>query len=319
MQKDSEVTLDNVKGLMRKGEEAYQAGKNIVAINYWKQALDLNPDYAPAKKRIQEVHQAMAQKQFEAGYIHYRHGELDDALDAWSNAIALDPTYKQRGLLLLMSKVELQVERDQINRLAAQGFDQYQQGNLEAALESYEELSKLEPRNEEARRSSTKIKIQLSQTALKAAQDALAGRDYTEAVTEADKCIAYGYNIESAQKVKSDAYHWMQLASQPKLKKVVKKPAVAVSTGAAAAATSEAAQPRNPEEALIHYRKGLSAIRAKDYHLASEEFDIAAQLDPTDERIYMARERAHQAWASNNADSSGGDNPSPAAPSSATP
>jgi len=44
--------------------------------------------------------------------------------------------------------------------------------------------------------------------------------------------------------------------------------------------------------------KGLTAIRSKDFHRAVEELEIASQLDPTDERIYVARERAKQEWAS---------------------
>jgi hypothetical protein len=39
-------------------------------------------------------------------------------------------------------------------------------------------------------------------------------------------------------------------------------------------------------------------MRAKDYHLALQELDIASQQDATDEHIYMARQRAQQEWAS---------------------
>ena len=155
-----EQNMGSIHDWMKKGDEALRSGQRVLAVSFYKQALTLNPDYAPAKKKIQEINQALAKKEFEAGYIHHQHGELEDALDSWSNAIALDPSYKQRGLLLMMSKVELQVKRDQINRLAAQGFDQYQQGFLEDSLKSYEQLSTIEPRHEEARRMTAKIKIQ---------------------------------------------------------------------------------------------------------------------------------------------------------------
>jgi len=39
-------------------------------------------------------------------------------------------------------------------------------------------------------------------------------------------------------------------------------------------------------------------MRAKDYHVALQELDIAAQLDATDEHIYMAHQRAQQEWTS---------------------
>src|ERR1700679_2455276 len=94
---------------MHKGNEAVGAGQNGLAISYWRKALEANPNYAPAQKKIDEMNHALAQKQFEVGYLHYHHGDFEDALDAWANAVALDPTYKQRGLLLLMSKVELSI------------------------------------------------------------------------------------------------------------------------------------------------------------------------------------------------------------------
>jgi Flp pilus assembly protein TadD len=56
------------------------------------------------------------------------------------------------------------------------------------------------------------------------------------------------------------------------------------------------AQPVNPEEAMDHYRQGIAAIRKKDFHLAMDELETASKLDPTNERIYMARERARQEW-----------------------
>lgn len=298
----TEQNMDTIRDWMRKGDSALRAGQRMVAVTFWRQALAINPDYKPAQKKIQEVNQSLAKREVEAGYIHYHHGELEDALDSWSNAVALDPTYKQRGLLLLMSKVELQVKRDQVNRLAAQGFDQYQQGLLEDSLRSYQELSVLEPRHEEARRMTAKIKIQLGQAALKAAQSALKSHAYPEAVQQADKAaVLYGYEVSRAQAVKAEAEHAIQLASKPIEPKKPVKPVVAASSAPASAAPAGppvVATAVNPEEAQLHYRKGLAAMRTKDYHLALQELDIASQLDATDEHIYMARQRAQQEWSS---------------------
>jgi tetratricopeptide (TPR) repeat protein len=298
----TESTQDTVRSWMKKGDKALSAGQGVLAISYWKQALQLNPDYAPAKKKIEQVNQALAKKEFETGYIHYHHGEQEDALESWSNAIALDPTYKQKGLLLLMSKIELQVEHDQVARLAAQGFDQYQQGLLEDALHSYEDLTALEPRHEEARRMTAKIKNQLGAAALKGAQASLAGHAYHDAIEQADKAVGYDYEVSRAQAVKAEAEHAIQLANQPKpVKRVEKNPVVAISSSTVTAAPAAPAQPVNPEEAMVHYRQGMGAIRKKDFHLAIDELDIAYQLDPSNERIYMARERAKQEWAASNA------------------
>jgi tetratricopeptide (TPR) repeat protein len=302
----TEATMDTVRDNMKKGDVALRSGQRVVAVNYWKQALTLNPDYGPAKKKIQEVNQAMAKKEFEAGYIHYHNGDLEDALEAWSNAVALDPTYKQRGLLLLMSKTEVQVKNDRIARLAAQGFDQYNQGLLEDSLHTYEELSAIEPRHEDARRMRAKIKIQLGQAALKAAQAALDNHNYSEAMQQADTAIKYTYEVTSAQAIKAKA----EQASKPKPKPPVETPLVkrtppSPSAEEAPPPPAAATKPVNPEEAQMHYRKALAAMRTKDFHLALQELDIASQLDATDEHIYMARQRAQQEWAA----ASGSPNP----------
>jgi tetratricopeptide (TPR) repeat protein len=302
----AQSALITVKDLMKQGDKAEQAGQRVPAISYWKQALEIDPKYAPAIKKIQDVNQAMAKKEFEAGYIHYHHNEMDDALESWSNAIALDPTYKQKGLLLLMSKIEQQVRRDRVARLAAQGFEQSQEGRLEEALQTYDELLKLEPRHEEARRMSSKIKIQIGQTALGASQAALSGRDYPTAIQQADKAIQYGYAISRSSAVKVEAEHALQLSKLPKPAKPRKpaKPTPAVSPSSATVQAPPAfpAAPANPEEAMTHYRQGIAAIRKKDYHLAMDELDVASKLDPSNERIYMARERARQAWNAANTD-----------------
>jgi len=302
--KQSEQSIETARDWMRKGDKAQSAGQNVLAISYWKQALAISPDYAPAQKKILAVNQALAKKEFEAGYIHYHHGEMEDALESWSNAVALDPTYKQRGLLLLMSKIELQVNKDQVQRLASQGFDQYQQGHLPDALQSYEDLLKIEPRHEEARRMSAKIKIQLGQVAFNSARSSLASKDYQGAIQQADQAIQYGYEISRAKKIQQDAKTAMDIASRPKPPKEHKKPVVVASTTVAttpvAATPPPPTEPANPEEAMVHYRQGMGAIRKKDFHLALDELEIAYKLDPSNERIYMARERARQEWTASN-------------------
>jgi len=180
--------MDGKRGIledyMKKGNSASTNGQNVAAVGYWKQALTVNPSYEPAKKKIQQVNHDLAQKQYEAGYLYYHHGDMEDALDSWSNAIALDQTFKQRGLLLLMSKVELSVRRDKAMRLSTQGYQQFAQKDLHGALQSYEELLKMDPRNEEARRMASKIKIQLGQAAFKSGRDALAQHLYAQAIKQ---------------------------------------------------------------------------------------------------------------------------------------
>jgi tetratricopeptide (TPR) repeat protein len=292
-------TRDQVRKLMRQGETALASGQTVAAINSWKTALELDPHYTQAQKRIDEVNHSLAQKQFEAGYLHKNRGQLEEALDAWSNAIALDPSYKERGLLLLMSKIQRQVRAEQTTRLATQGYDQYQKEDYDAARDTYEEILRLEPRNEEARRMSTKIKIHLAQTYLKAAEEALSKKAWPEAVEFADKVLSTGYQTGRAQQIKDEATRQIQLAKNPPpVKKPVKKPVVVQST---ATVPPPPTSPADAEESLRHYRQGMAAIRKKDYHLAMDELDTAAKLDPSNERIYMARERARQEWNAANA------------------
>src|SRR4029077_15828226 len=130
-----------------------------------------------------------------------------------------------------------------------------------------------------------KIQIQLGQAAIKAAKAALSKKAYKEAMTQADKAVQYGFEVSSAEAIKAQAEHAIEVASQPKPPKKSEKNAPVSASSATTTGESGAppvAQAVNPEEAQAHYRKGLAAMRDKDYHLAMQELDIASQLDATD-------------------------------------
>lgn len=292
---------------MRKGNAAYAAGQSVKAINFWKQALMVTPSYEPAKRKIREVNHAMAQKQYEAGYLYYHRGDLQEALEAWSNALVLDPTYKQRGLLSLMSKVQLTLRKDQGKQLTARGYQQYAEKDLVGALQTYEELLSIDSRNEEARRMASKIKIQLGQTAYSAARDALGQQRYAQAIKQFQEAIRYGYEEKKSQRGIQDAERLVRDAREERARPKPKASGTAVASDTATVTTTSNAPPPpvtpvNAEEANMHYRASLAAIRNKDYHRAVEECEIASQLNPTDEHIYIACQRAKQEW---NAASSG--------------
>ncbi len=310
--------LDSKRGIlqeyMRKGNAAHAAGQNIQAINFWKQALVVNPAYEPAKKKVQQINHAMAQKQYEAGYLYYHHGDMDYALDSWSNAIALDPSFKQRGLLLLMSKVQLAQRKEQTGKMTAQASQQYADQDLTGALQTYEEMLAQDGRNEDARRMVAKIKIQLGQTAYKSAQDSLSNGLYAQAIKQWQQAIKYGYEVPRSQKWIQEAEKRVRGDREAKLTAKNAKAAAEVAaasgtvtaTSNVAAASMAATVPAqascpppadNAEQAGAHYRDGMAAIRSKDFHRALEELEIASQLNPCDEHIYVARERARQEWA----------------------
>jgi tetratricopeptide (TPR) repeat protein len=293
---DNQSRRNLLEDFMRKGNKALADGQNVVALDYWKQALVVDPHYEPALKKIHEVRHMMAQKEFETGYLHYHHGDMVEALDNWSNAIALDPSFKQRGLLLLMAKVELGIRKDRINRLATQAGEQYEQHDLEGALDSYNELLQLDPRHEEARRMSAKIRILIGQAAFKRAHQELSKHLYVLAIKDWEKSIQYGFEIQRSQKLIQEAERLARINRQPK-PKPAPKPAVVEVSSAPVVAQAPKGPPPNPEEALTHYRQGLQAFREKDFHRAVEELEIAKQLDPTNEHIYIAYERAKNAWA----------------------
>jgi tetratricopeptide (TPR) repeat protein len=300
---DIESKRGILEDYMRKGNQAQQAGQNVQAVKYWKQALTVNASYEPAKKKIAQVNHALAQKQYEAGYLYYHHGDLAEALDSWSNAIAMDPSFKQRGLLLLMSKAELALRRDRAGKLATQGSQQYAQKDLRGALQSYEELLTIDPRNEEARRMAAKIKIQLGQAAYKAARESLSQDMYAQAIKQWQESIRYGYEVQRAQRGIQEAENLVQRERAAKAAPA-KKPAKDPEDQQAAQAPPPPAAPPpviNAKEAEAHYREGLAAIRNKDFHRALSELEIASQLNPNDEHIYVARERARQEWNSANA------------------
>jgi len=298
----------SIRERMRQGDAARRQGNRIQALTHYKEALAIDPAHKPALEKIQAINSELGRKQFEAGYIHYNRNDLEDALDAWSEAIAMDPSLKQKGLLTLMTKVEKTVRREQVGKLAQQGYEQNNRGELEAALESYDSVLRLAPRHEEARRVSTKLKYQLGQAAISQARQSLSRADYANAKTFADKSIHYGWDVAAAQSIKADADRAIENASRPKPiikaakpKKPVKEPtnigAEPDETASAATTTSPAPTPSvDPEKAMTHYRQILAAVRVKDFHRALEECEKAKQLDSNNERIYVACERARQEW-----------------------
>lgn len=285
-----------IRELMKKGNHAIKRGQNAEAIHAWEEALALNPEYAPAKTKIQEVKSALANKQFEAGYINYRHGDLEDALDCWSNAIALDPSYKRRGLLLLMAKVEHRLKQERVTKLAAQAYEQYLQKDMVASLASYEEVLKSEPRHDEARRMSSKIKIQLGQSVFQAGQEKMAKKAYSEATEDFKASIRYGWEVQKSEQAIKDAEAAIarsKIVVVAKPKPSPPKPETPkVDEGPKVPETAS-----DPEAAMAHYRAGLTAIRSKDYHLACTELTSAARMDPNNDRIYMGQQRACAQWA----------------------
>jgi tetratricopeptide (TPR) repeat protein len=289
-----------LEDFMRKGNKAQQQGKNIVAIGLWKQALQVNPSYEPAKAKIQEVNHQLAQKQYEAGYLFYHAGNMEEALDRWSNAIAVDPTYKQRGLLLLMSKVQLNIRRGKIAQLTAQANEQFAQNDLVGAVQTNDELLDLDPRNEPARRLAAKLRIQLGQAAFQGARESLNQHMFARAIKQYQESIKYGYEVARSQKGIQEAEEMVQ--SDKKAKEAERAPKQ--ETAAAQPVPTSVPPPPAPgvavEEANKHYRQGLAAIRSKDMHRAVEELEIASQLNPNDEHIYVAKERAKQEWAASN-------------------
>jgi len=286
---------------IRQGDASRSKGLSVQAIAYWKQALEKDPTNTAARKRIDDTNKAMARRQFEAGYIHYKHNEMEDALDSWQNAIAFDPSLKNRGLLLLMSKIELNLRREQLTRLANQGYDQYQAGDLASALKSYDEVLDIQPRHDEARQMSAKIKNQLGKIEFKAAQSAAADKHYDVALDHYQASLGFGWEPVKSQTGIQDMKHQMELAklppptpkpkAQPKPKVTAPPPDNGPEQGPPPAVAID------PKAAKDHYRAGLQAIRGKDYQRALAELDQARQLDATDERIYMAYQRARQEWA----------------------
>ena len=285
---------------IRKGDTALTKGLTVQAIAFWKQALDKDPANAAAQKKITDANKGMARRQFEAGYIHYKHNEMEDALDAWQNAIAFDPSLKNRGLLLLMAKVELGLRQQQLTRLANQGYDQYQAGDLLSALRSYEELLAVQPRHDEGRRMSSKIKIQLGRVELAAAKAAAADKQYAAALERYQASLAYDWEPVKSQDGIKEMTRQLELAKlpppQPKPKAKAKPKPKPVLAPDGPDQTPPPAVAVDAKAARDHYRAGLQAIRNKDYQRAVEELQLAQQLDATDERIYMALQRAKQEW-----------------------
>jgi tetratricopeptide (TPR) repeat protein len=216
-------------------------------------------------------------------------------------------------LLTLMTKVQLLQQRDQIGGLRAKASQQYADRDLSNALQTYQELLGIDPRNEEARHMSAKIRIQLGLAAYKNARESISQKLYAQAIKQFQEAIRYGYERQKSERGIQDAERMAQSAQEERHQSARARSEAAhsnaapagVPAAAPAAAPAMAAPPvvtaEAAAEANTHYRESLAAIRSKDYHRAIEECEIASQLNPGDEHIYVACQRAKQEWAAANA------------------
>lgn len=297
---------------MKQGNEARKEGRNVQAISFWKQALTVNPNYRPALKKIEEVNKEMARSHYEEGYRNYKAQDYEQAYDNWSNAIALDPSLKDRGLLQMLSKTQITLQKGQTSRLNAQASQLYADGNYYEAFQIYEQILKVEPRNEEARRMTAKLRLKMGATTFSAAQKAQSARQFDLAIRNWQESIRYGYEVEKSEAGIKQAEQSIRAARLPR-KPVVATPKASTAPAANAGegdseepgAPAQPKQVANPEEANKHYRLGLAAIRSKDYHHALEELELASRYDPDNEHIYVARERARQEWKQMNTSKGG--------------
>ncbi len=297
--------IESKRGLlddyMRKGNEARKAGRNVQAINYWKQALAINPSYKPALKKIAEVNRELGQQQYEEGYRNYKKRDYEQALDNWSNAIALDPALKERGLTMMMAKTQLALQKGQSSRLLARAKQLYEEKDLTEALKAYEQILLLEPRNTEARKMYARVKIELGKASYQSAKSAMSQKHYAAAINFWKESLNYGYEVENSKKGIKEAESKITASNKARVTPVNEKTSKdkpgSPPSGQEGPSTSTPApvrRPADPVKASQHYRSGLAAIRNKNYHQAVQELELASQYDPDNEHIYVALQRAKQ-------------------------
>lgn len=294
------ANMTEIRQIMRDGDRAYRRGERIIAINTWKKALAIDPEYAPAKKKIQQTHKELGKKQLDTFYLYYNEYKkkterdvLETALEAGANAVALDPELKSTGLLPLMATLEQSLRKADAEKLAAEAYTRYTQGDLTGALEGYESVQAMAPRHPTAKQMTTKIRYELGQMALEEAQKALAAKKWEQARDKADEAIQYQWEVRAAEKIKADAERYAKAPPKPP---PPPKTSTAPKVSPQTTPTPPPPEPKviDRDKALSFYRKGLAAVRSKDFQAAVEHLEKAAYYDGTDELIYVALERARQ-------------------------
>lgn len=105
---------DNFGDVFRKGDQAFQAGDYQKAIEYYEQAVKINPDSAPAYNALGLAHHAQKDKLTNVVWffhvaldidplytdaesnlcrVYYEHGLFEEAEQSCLKALALDPNY----------------------------------------------------------------------------------------------------------------------------------------------------------------------------------------------------------------------------------
>ncbi len=169
--KDESVKPDDAKlkkqmeAVIRKrldlGTKQYQAGNYKMAIHEWKMVLDLEPNHALAKTKIQK-----AENEWEDKVEQYRQKarkakttqDLITEIQSWKNALALMPEDKEAENELKRAE---QLAPALIQSLYNRGLEDYSKANYKDAVQKWEKILILNPRHYKALENIQKTKEKL--------------------------------------------------------------------------------------------------------------------------------------------------------------
>jgi tetratricopeptide (TPR) repeat protein len=203
-----------VEDRFEEGMALYRSGRLMEASKKWEESVQLSPGNLKARYWLKKVRGELADEHFRRGQKAYRQHRLRDSLDQWYAALVLDPKYPR--LVNVISKAEMELRREEANEKLQQALNLYGQGDTNQALKLLDEVLKIEPGEEKAQKLIAEIRLEIATQHVAQGRTLYKQRQYTQAITEWNKAVEFGYDPRRANVLIARARNQMRIEAEEK-------------------------------------------------------------------------------------------------------
>ena len=171
----------NVEFLYLRGLCFYSQGNLDMALKHMQQVLSSDPDHSPAMRLFKQI-RAMEVKKAEGNALFSQEGKAQEAVDKYTEALAIDPTNAAFAATLLANRAaahmklkqwdaaiadcdqSLATKADNVKVLLRRSTCRKEKGDLEEAVRDIEAALRVEKDNDDLKRQLREAKLQLKKS-----------------------------------------------------------------------------------------------------------------------------------------------------------
>ncbi len=293
-----------VERRFEEGLSLYRQGRLIEASRRWEEAVKLAPGNLKARYWLRKVRRELADEHYRRGQKAYRQHRLSDALDQWYAAMVLNPKYPR--LIGVISKAEAELRRQHANEKLQNALQLYGQGKTDAALKSLDDVLRIEPGEEKARKLISEIRLEIAKQHVARGRKLYRGRDYALAISRWNKAVEFGYDPRRAnvliarardqmrkeaderrrraeevrRRAEEDARRRAEEDARRKLEEEEKQKQL-VAEPPEVEPEPQVSSEDGRRRGAVHWQKGIKYFQKAQYDKARDEWILCKQFDPT--------------------------------------